>query len=892
MDSNEVEIKDRLKKLINELTKLLPDPIKVSADLWKFAKTHDRRAYQLVRFAYTPESDFKTVHNAVKELSKKRIDPGLKETLLPLVYRTSVILYNRNHVPAILDYSRTNDKGLSSISHEVLADISSRRPEVLKAHIRKVCTKLSENAPSASNTNPVDSVNDLKACASFAKKFPKEIPQERVFRQAMTNFALFGSPPEAAKHAVSVIMSSSNKKEMLAKDLAQQCVKGLAYGKPGFLSRLAAISRLWLLAPEEVDAEADTIVDFVVKEVLLQNRSPSVSVPSQYAWSDEFDEECLAKCWGIRILVNRVRSHIANDQLKAVVDPIYDLLTKLVESEGELSKKEDTPESHRPRLRLLAACSLLKLCQSKKHDALFTPKAFNSLALVAQDNTPEVRKPFLFRLRKYLGRNTLPARFYTIPFLLAFEPITAFKTETVTWLKSRAGILAVYHTQGNAVNKETDSKITQNKATILENTLARLLSLLAHHPDYEDETLELVDISRYVVFYLLVVANDKNISLIYHIAQRVKNSRDVVGSAPPEDVGIDHTQRLHVLSDLAMYTIRSFIEIHNWNLLSLPGRVSLPSSLFGEIKDHDASISAVSKNLLTEEVENGIDSVVRQSMRKGGASSGGSKKRKSESDNGPVPKKTKSDKLPVRAKEKKEKKEKQTKNKKPPKRKAAEWDNASNDASENDEASKTKRRNPENAARRKSGRASGTVTATSYRERDDSEDDAEMEEANGNSDEEVEEESGHSTEAESEQEVEEDIDEPQEEDKGLRSPNKGRNGIKTNDVRDVDMRDADDDNDEELDVGEDDELALPEPTPRRRAPSSKTDAKATNSKATPAKQAPSQTARSSGSKRTSKAQSKGSSSSPVQAKSKRTATKTTTNPPATKAEGRVTRSRG
>ena len=65
MDKNEVQIKDRLSKLINELAKLLPDQSKVSADLWKFAKMHDRRAYQLIRFCMAPESDYRTVFKAL-----------------------------------------------------------------------------------------------------------------------------------------------------------------------------------------------------------------------------------------------------------------------------------------------------------------------------------------------------------------------------------------------------------------------------------------------------------------------------------------------------------------------------------------------------------------------------------------------------------------------------------------------------------------------------------------------------------------------------------------------------------------------------------------------------------------------------------------------------------
>ena len=69
MDKNESHIKDRLAKLINELAKLLPDSVKVSADLWKFAKMHDRRSYQLIRFCMAPDSDYRTMFKAFVRVS-------------------------------------------------------------------------------------------------------------------------------------------------------------------------------------------------------------------------------------------------------------------------------------------------------------------------------------------------------------------------------------------------------------------------------------------------------------------------------------------------------------------------------------------------------------------------------------------------------------------------------------------------------------------------------------------------------------------------------------------------------------------------------------------------------------------------------------------------------
>ena len=64
MDDNEPQIKEHLARLIKTFAGLLPNSQQAASDLWKFAKMHDRRSYQLVRFCMVPESDYRTVFKA------------------------------------------------------------------------------------------------------------------------------------------------------------------------------------------------------------------------------------------------------------------------------------------------------------------------------------------------------------------------------------------------------------------------------------------------------------------------------------------------------------------------------------------------------------------------------------------------------------------------------------------------------------------------------------------------------------------------------------------------------------------------------------------------------------------------------------------------------------
>ncbi|WEW61176.1 Sister chromatid cohesion protein pds5 [Emydomyces testavorans] len=632
MDSNEDTIKARLTKVIDTLSKTFPDSSLVSADLWKFAKMHDRRSYQLIRFAMAAASDYRTVTKAIRELSN-RIQSNTSATssmlanLLPLVYRSSSLIFNRSHVPATMKLSKTDEFGLGNIAHEMLREISSHNPEVLEAHVQEMCKDLEGQAPSSDRPDDPGVEENLKACAGFAKKLPNKLPKERRFLVALTNYALYSSSPHAAKNAVTILMAASDKKEMHARDLIKKSVQKCSYGSEHFLTKLATISQLNLLAPREVDEEEDAILDIATKQILLTNLNPEPD--SGYSWSEELDEETSAKEWALKILVNRIRSKEIPEEdeseFRDYATPVYAILNTLIANRGELSKKRDTPATQRSRLRLLAAKSVLKLCAARPLcDRMFTPSHFNSLALVAMDHILQVRSGFISHLKKRLVQPPhLSPRWYTIAFLLAFEPNTNLKDSTLTWLRSRT---AFYSRQSQSSNRSSEQQ------TLMESVFARLLSLLAHHPDYPPESSDastkvddLIEFTRYILFYLTAVANENNLSLIFHIAQRVKQTRDAISGSESDVM----STRLYTLSDLSQATIRRFAEFYSQKhkiggssgsgaasiLQTYPGKMKLPSSLFAMLSSHQEAQEIATKNFLPQEVDDGLDKVVRHFMK-------------------------------------------------------------------------------------------------------------------------------------------------------------------------------------------------------------------------------------------------------------------------------------
>ncbi|PWW77887.1 hypothetical protein C7212DRAFT_356749 [Tuber magnatum] len=568
-------VKKALHKFIEWLSQKLPDTPKAKENLMKFAKLHDRRCYQLIRFCFSPDSDYRTVVKALKEIKKRITEaPGsamtIMETLTPLLYRVSQLIYNKSHVPHIVEFSRTDEYSLGAVAHEVLKEMSASNPAVFKANVKALSDLLQEQSLSK-NYGAADSgaVDTLKACAGFAKSYPKDMPQERKLLDALVNFSLTGKPPAAARYAVSILMYSANRKVMYASDLLRACVKNFKFGEEHFLAKLACLSQLVLLAPDQCEDESKAITA-IAKDVLFKVRNPATEEDQESSkeWVDDelLDDECKAKLLALRIL------------------SVMTLLVKLVNNEGELFSEKNTPRSHQSRLRLLAAQSLLKLSYYKPYEELITPLDFNRLACVAQDNCFEVRNGFVSKVKKYLGTNRLTPRYYTILFLMAYEPVTEAKNETITWVKARM----------------VHMRSTNN---MMEIVFARLLSLLAHHPDFGTMIDDLADFAKFILFYLKAVATEENLSLIYHIAQRVKQFRDGLSK--------DNSENLYYVSELAQAVVRRYADFHHWNIQIWPGKIPLPIKLFAPMASEEMSRGIAMKTFLPEGIDIKLDCLIK-----------------------------------------------------------------------------------------------------------------------------------------------------------------------------------------------------------------------------------------------------------------------------------------
>jgi sister-chromatid-cohesion protein PDS5 len=113
---------------------------------------------------------------------------------------------------------------------------------------------------------------------------------------------------------------------------------------------------------------------------------------------------------------------------------------------------------------------------------------------------------------KGLQTEQIHSRYYALLFICAHEPDMALLKQIKSFIQKRLSNLEVKH----------------GEHSVLESSLVRLIHLLAHHPDFTEAVEDLTVFAQYFRFYLSGVATADNVSFLYHIAQKIKLSKDMV----------------------------------------------------------------------------------------------------------------------------------------------------------------------------------------------------------------------------------------------------------------------------------------------------------------------------------------------------------------------------
>ncbi|KAG0006885.1 hypothetical protein BGZ65_002293 [Modicella reniformis] len=588
VDSEEYEKK--LNAVIKILCDRLPDPVKSSLLLHKYAQLHDDKFYKLIYDCMDSKQPLKEIKKTAKELLSRieNVSPQIFEVFSILIQRISLTLVNSEILSELIK-SIGDDEEYRLVSGELLRSISLIFPAIFRDHLVEITSMLRDSEfPGASDS--------LYTLAEFAKQFPKSVPADAKAKETLRSFLESGMVVQA-RHAT-IVLASIPDNDRMCKEIADSIVERLVITSTSLQRDLAVLSQLALFSPQVFETISSSVISFIIKKLLMNN---TLEQESMYGPTDDWvekqnlDEYSLSKIMGLKVLVNRAIVLHESDPASAqdAVRPVFKLLWTIINNDGELVNEKNTNAVLKSHLKLNAARLVIKLTRNRPvYEKMVTVADYNQLALVIQDPVFRVRQGFAGRIMKYLRAKELHIRYLAVLILAAHEPENEWRLQVRGFLSQQSRA------------QDNESKLMLN-----ELTLARAMHLLANHPDFiqkstPEETVffdhqlehsveDLNMTAKYIEFYLETMSNSENVSLIFHITSLVKTFR----FANPND----HTQNLYVLSDLSQYLIQERCRSHNWALTSYPGQVKLPRELFIPLGQSDLAVDVSATNYLLED---------------------------------------------------------------------------------------------------------------------------------------------------------------------------------------------------------------------------------------------------------------------------------------------------
>ncbi|KAF8947795.1 hypothetical protein BGZ47_007859 [Haplosporangium gracile] len=580
------EFEKKLESIVKVISDRLPDPVKSSLLLYKYAKIHDSAFLQLISDCMDSRRSLKEIRKAAKDAIARmeNVSPSTLEIFSILIQRISLTLINSEVISELIQNIAGSDES-RQISGELLRSISPIFPAIFIDHLAEITALLRDSTF-------VGASDALQTLAEFAKQFPKSVPADGMAKETLRQFLTAGTVAQATD--ATIVLASIANNDAMCRDIAEDISGELEISSPDLLKNLAILSQITLYSPQVFESISGAVVAFIMKKLLLTNtkdQETRYDATEDWVEKNELDQYSLSKLMGLKVLVNRAIVLLESDPEAAhsAVRPVFQLLWALINQEGELVAEKNTNAVMKSHLRLNAARFVIKLTRGRPaYEKMVAVPDFGRLALVIQDPVYRVRHGFARRIMKYLRVKELHIRYLAVLMLVAHEPEVDWKSQVQKFLTIQSK------------NQAIDSNLMLN-----ELTLARALHLLSNHPDFvikvadDDEkdvfeatlpTHSVQDLNlaaKYIEFYLDTMANAENISLIFYIASLMKTVR----FATPND----NTYNLYVLSDLTQYLIQERSRSHGWTLTSYPGQVKLPRELFTPLAQNDVSVEISKK---------------------------------------------------------------------------------------------------------------------------------------------------------------------------------------------------------------------------------------------------------------------------------------------------------
>ncbi|KAJ7487778.1 armadillo-type protein [Mycena latifolia] len=583
IDENEEAITTKLSNVIKYISAANPEPHKASEDLHAFAKLNEQRLYKLLKTCMDVQTDLKGLVKATNEFVKRMdtVSAGLAPTMNFILRQASLRIVNQSSIPTLLKRLQKTNHLASENASKLLKFVSKHIPALYKSHVGELVKGV------ADEKHPLVVELSLQALAAVARWDEKVVTIEKRALERIKRLACEGTFRQA-KFAARFLAFSKHKATVCTEVVEVIC-DALGTSAPEVLvAHVAVLAQFARFAPDAFEHKSDVLTTFLLKELLMIPTHPldarrsfppanidAMDTEEEWADESEVSDNLRAKILALKVCRNRSLAHASSENAIEIATPVFKMLATLLEHGGSFIADSGEDPKVMSRMRLQAAVSLLHLSTVPAYATAIAPR-FLKLAIVVQDTCFDVRMTFLKKLVALSQPPKVPAHYNVIPFLTVHDPEADVKA------------LAVSYVNG-VVRKSPAAKRVQN----MEMMFIRLLHLLAHHPDFATSQEELLDIAKYIQFYLQQVANADTISLLYHLAQKGKTVRDA---------DEQYTENLYVICELAQELIKIWAHSHSLNITTYPGKVKLPQDILRPLASADAANKTLKTIYLSEEM--------------------------------------------------------------------------------------------------------------------------------------------------------------------------------------------------------------------------------------------------------------------------------------------------
>ncbi|KAH9941134.1 armadillo-type protein [Epithele typhae] len=603
IDDDEDGVTEKLNAIIKEIAFHFTEPQKASEDLLAFAKLNEPRLYKLLKTCMDVQTDLKGLLKARIEFMRRlEQSSAIVPTMSAFLRRSSLHILGTSSIPTLIKrvakgaeppssvaYSQTQNQNQSfsmfaagsepegraqktaQVAQIWLTYVSKHCPALYKAHIGEFAKAVADER----NARLVEVC--LQALAAAATWDAKLAPNDKRTVDRVLRF-VNDANERHAKFATQLVVRLKN-----SEALCEQLIESISEELPDveldtLVAHIAVLAQLALRAPDAFEQRSDVIMAFLVKDVLRSLEDDSMDIDnSEWEPDERVSYEVRAKILALKVCRNRCLAHAGSESALEIAQPVIRMFSTVLFHDGsftEAAMDTDRPTT-KARMRLQAATALLKLSVVRSF-AEEINKHFARIAITVQDRVYNVRMTFLLKLLGLLSRSKLPSHYNVTPFLCVHDPEEDIKD------KAQAYVLYALHSMPKIVRLDR-----------FEQNFIRLLHLLAHHPDFTVDAKGIPDMAKYIQFFLALVANNDNISLLYHISLKAKTVRDAESHT--------YSENLYVVAELAQHLIRTHAKAHSWTLETWPGKVRLPQDILRPLPSPEAGKQILKRVYLSDE---------------------------------------------------------------------------------------------------------------------------------------------------------------------------------------------------------------------------------------------------------------------------------------------------